>query len=80
MIVSQEVPLYFYSLDLVVTFREKDLDVVIEVENKSTKWFRAQRIGPEKTLRKMLIINSPHAYKYIEIDTQEYDRYEKVSD
>ena len=28
----------------------------------------------------MLIINSPHAYKYIEIDTQEYDKYEKVSD
>ena len=73
-------PLYFYSLDFVLTYRENNLSVAVEVENKHTKWFRTSRLPPEKMLRRLLIINSPHKYKCIEIDTQDYPLFEKVSD
>ena len=80
LIVSHEVPLYFYSLDFVLTFRQSNLNVAVEVENKHTKWFRTCRLPPEKMLRKILTLNSPHNYKGIELDTRDYPLFEKVSD
>ena len=66
-VLSQEVPCYFYSIDMILDFRRPIVseNVAIEISNNVTKSFRTAFASPRQRVRSSVIASSPHQFKQI---------------
>ena len=77
--ISPEVPVLIYRVDMVLDLRHRNLfDLAIEVSSPITKYFRSGYPTPAQRIRDKILMKK--GYKKIEIDTSSLEGFKQGDD
>lgn len=78
-IVSPEVPVSIYKIDIVLDLKHRSLfNLALEVSDPITKYFRTKFPTPSHRIRDKILIKK--GYKPIEIDTNAFPNYDSLTE